>query len=147
MAELRDIATRADCDLLVREFYELAMVDPLIGFLFVDVAKIDLEEHLPKIAAFWETVLLDGKSYDGMPFAAHATLHAKAGLRSAHFSRWLVLWERTVDRLFAGPVANEAKHRAHRVAMAFQARLSGFPSPMDPPVGGSTLPAVTLHGG
>lgn len=143
----RDIETRADCDHLVREFYALAMVDPMIGFLFVDVAKIELEEHLPKIASFWETVLLGGKSYDGMPFAAHAVLHEKAGLRSAHFSRWLVLWDQTVDRLFAGPVASEAKHRAHRVATAFQMRLTAFPSPMDPPPGGPSLPAVTLHGG
>lgn len=147
MTPTRDIETRADCDLLVREFYELVMVDPLIGFLFVDVAKIDLETHLPKVAAFWETVLLGAKSYDGMPFLAHADLHAKAGMRSAHFVRWLALWERTIDQLFVGPVADQAKYRAHRVAMAFQMRLNSFPSPMDPPPGGPTLPAVTIHGG
>ena len=126
-----DIETRADCEQLVREFYSRAMVDPIIGFIFVDVAKLDLEAHLPQIASFWETILLGTKSYDGSPFAAHVPLHAKVGLQEGHFERWLGLWFGTVDELYAGERANLAKVHALRVAQAFNQRLQAFPSPRD----------------
>jgi len=132
-----DIETRADCEQLVRSFYAKAMEDPLIGFIFVDVAKLDLEAHIPVIASFWETILLGARSYGGGAFAVHAGLHARVGLQSGHFDRWLVLWAETVDELFSGPRAELAKSHALRVADAFQRRLHGFPSPNDqaPPLG------------
>ena len=54
----RDIESRADCERLVRAFYGRALEDPIIGFIFVDVAKLDLEAHVPRLTSFWETVLL-----------------------------------------------------------------------------------------
>ena len=128
-----DIETRADCERLVRDFYTRAMADPIIGFIFVDVAKLDLEAHLPQIASFWETILLGTKTYDGNPFAAHVPLHAKVGLQDGHFKRWLALWFETVDDLYAGERANLAKVHALRVAQAFHQRLQAFPSPDDEP--------------
>lgn len=123
----RDIQTRADCERLVRAFYGKAMTDPMIGFLFTDVARLDLEEHVPVITSFWETMLLGARSYGGGAFAPHVSLHRKAGLRGPHFERWLVLWTGTVDELFAGERAEEAKAHAQRVAAAFARRLSTLP--------------------
>ena len=130
--DLVDIETRADCERLVRAFYGKALKDPIIGWIFVDVAKLDLEAHVPVIASFWETMLLGAQSYSGGAFRPHADLHAQVGLRSGHFERWLVLWGTTVDELFAGERAELAKAHATRVAGAFQARLAGMPSPQDP---------------
>ncbi len=141
---LRDIESRADCDRLVRAFYERALVDPLIGFIFTDVAKLDLEAHLPKIASFWETVLLGAQTYRGGAFAVHAELNAKVELREAHFQRWLQLWSTTVDELFAGERAELAKAHAVRVGRAFHARLQGYATPAHGAVG--PLIAVTQHG-
>ncbi len=133
---LSDIETRADCERLVRAFYARALEDPIIGWIFVDVAKLDLEAHVPVIASFWETMLLGGQSYSGGAFRPHADLHARIGLRSGHFERWLMLWRTTVDELFAGERAELAKAHATRVAGAFQRRLDGLPSPGGPaPVG------------
>lgn len=140
-----DIETRADCERLVRAFYSRALVDPLIGWLFVDVAKIDLEAHIPVIASFWETILLGAQSYGGGAFAPHAALNAKAELRGAHFERWLVLWRATVDELFAGPRAELAKTHAARVARAFHRRLQGLPVEDDGPALPLTL-TVSEHG-
>lgn len=140
-----DIADRADCERLVRAFYGRALVDPLIGWIFVDVAKLDLEAHVPVIASFWETVLLGSRSYGGGAFAPHAALHAKVPLQAAHFERWLVLWRTTVDELFAGERAELAKAHALRVAAAFHRRLQDPPSPAGP----TGLPvelSVTRHG-
>ena len=103
----------------VRAFYGRALEDPIIGFIFVDVAKLDLEAHVPRITSFWETILLDARSYSGGAFRPHAELHAKARLREGHFTQWLNLWSRTVDELFAGERAELAKAHAHRVAQAF----------------------------
>jgi hemoglobin len=120
---LRDIENRADCEVLVRRFYAQALTDALIGYIFTDVAKLDLESHIPTIASFWESVLLGARSYPGGAFAPHAALHARTGLQSGHFARWLVLWNASVDELFRGPRAELAKAHAARVADAFQRRL------------------------
>ncbi|MCK9248195.1 MAG: group III truncated hemoglobin [Solirubrobacteraceae bacterium] len=127
VVELPDIEDRDDCERLVRAFYERAMVDPIIGYLFVDIAKLDLDAHIPVITSFWETILLGAKSYGGGAFHVHADLHAKAPLQRGHFDRWLALWTMSVDELFAGPKAEESKAHAHRVARAFHRRLNGLP--------------------
>jgi hemoglobin len=128
-AELPDLESTADCERLVRAFYGKAMADEKIGWLFTDVAELDLEEHIPKIASFWATNLLGSKSYKGGAFGVHGRLHQKApgGLRQEHFERWLVLWCQTVDELFDGPLAAAAKVHALRVANAFYGRLQMHP--------------------
>src|SRR5215213_2939895 len=110
-----DIEDRADCERLVRTFYQRALTDPVIGFLFTDVAHLDLDAHLPVIASFWETVLLGAQTYRGGAFRPHAALHARVPLRAGHFERWLVLWRATVDELFEGERADLAKSHAQRV--------------------------------
>jgi hemoglobin len=129
---LSDIEDRADCERLVRAFYGRALEDPIIGFLFVDVAKLDLEAHVPVITSFWETILLGARTYSGGAFAKHAALHMKAPLQRGHFARWLLLWRTTVDELFAGERAELAKAHAERVAAAFHRRLQDLPSPHRP---------------
>jgi hemoglobin len=140
-----DIETRDDCERLVRAFYARAFADPLIGWLFVDVAKLDLDAHAPVIASFWETILLGARTYRGGAFRPHAVLHAKAGLRAGHFERWLTLWRATVDDLFAGERAELAKSHAERVAQAFLSRLRSMPAGGDPAPSGGGL-VVTRHG-
>ena len=130
---MADIQTRADCERLVRAFYARAFQDPVIGYLFTDVAKLDLEAHVPRIASFWETILLGAQSYGGGAFRPHAELHMKAPLRRAHFEQWVRLWCDTVDELFAGERAELAKAHARRVATAFHARLHSFERPDAPP--------------
>lgn len=118
-----DIATRADCEHLVRAFYERAFVDELLGPVFADVARLDLESHVPRIASFWETVLLGARSYGGGAFIPHYELDQLTPLTSELFARWVQLWSATVDERFAGPVADDAKRRAELVASAFSQRL------------------------
>jgi len=121
-----DIETRADCELLVRTFYGRALTDPIIGWLFTDVAKLDLEAHVPRITSFWETILLGARTYGGGAFRPHLELNAKATLKAGHFERWLYLWRMTVDELFEGERAELAEQHATRVAAAFQSRLRNF---------------------
>ena len=131
---LPDIETRADCERLVRAFYGRALEDPIIGWLFTDVARLDLEAHVPHLASFWETILLGAQSYRGGAFRPHAALHARVELRAGHFQRWVALWETTVDELFAGERAELAKAHARRVAQAFHGRLQAMAPGADPDV-------------
>ena len=140
---MKDITNRADIDQLMIAFYGKAMTDPVIGFIFTDVAKLDLEAHVPQITSFWETVLLGARSYDGSPFAKHVPVHAKVELREGHFKRWLGLWFGTVDELFAGEHANQAKVHALRVGQAFHQRLQSFPSPRDAATEGIVVETYT----
>ena len=147
MDERHDIRDRADCERLVRAFYGKALEDPIIGFIFTDVAQLDLEAHVPRITSFWQTVLLGEKTYAGGAFGPHAHLHERVELKRGHFDRWLQLWFGTVDELFAGEKANLAKVHALRVASAFHTRLQSFPSPADPvPLPGAAGIVVTRHG-
>jgi hemoglobin len=144
VAELSDIENRGDCERLVRAFYTRVLSDPILGFIFFEVAKLDVEAHVPQITSFWETILLGGHSYSGGAFAPHARLNAKVTLRPGHFERWLWLWGMTVDELFAGERATLAKTHARRVATAFYQRLQVPPDQEFSPV----LPITVIgHGG
>jgi hemoglobin len=121
-----DIQDRADCERLVRAFYGRAMTDPVIGFIFSDVARLDLEAHVPRITAFWETILLGAPTYRGGAFRPHAELNMRVRLRAGHFERWLWLWRATVDEQFVGERAELAKAHARRVADAFHGRLEAM---------------------
>lgn len=137
---LHDIETRDDCETLVRAFYGRVLVDPILGFIFNDVAKLDLEEHVPQITSFWETILLGAQSYSGGAFAPHASIHRQVPLRPGHFERWLFIWRMTIDELFAGERAELAKSHAGRVARAFLSRLQGLETAEETPQG--VLPVV-----
>ena len=110
---MKEITSEEDVRELVAQFYARATKDEVIGQFF---QHLDLEAHLPKITSFWCMVLLGDPSYQGSPMAAHMILDRRIRMESHHFERWLALWERTVDELFTGDKAEEAKHRARTIA-------------------------------
>ncbi len=112
----KDIANREDIDHLVRQFYLQAIPDPVIGHFFTEVMQLDLASHLPRIANFWEAMLLKNPVYSGTPMQVHISLNDKSPMTAEHFARWVELWSATVDSLFNGPVAALAKDRAKLVA-------------------------------
>jgi hemoglobin len=119
-----DIVSAADIDRLVADFYQKLLRDPILGFLFTDIARIDLDEHLPKISAFWQQQILGRPGYRGQTFAMHSALHSRVALTTEHFHRWLFLFEQTVDELFDGPLATAAKQRARNIAASMQQALA-----------------------
>ena len=109
----RDIVSAEDVRQLVGDFYARIMRDPAIGHFFT---HLDLAAHLPRIEAFWRMVLLGDRSYVGDPMTAHIRLDQRHRMEQRHFDAWLRHWEDTVDELFAGPNAEEAKARARTIA-------------------------------
>lgn len=116
-----DIANLDDIKQLVDTFYDKVQHDELIGPIFNGVIK-NWQPHLEKMYTFWQTVLLQEHTYYGSPFPPHAKLPVSA----AHFDRWLSLWYATVDGLFEGAKADEAKWRGKAMAEMFQAKIKYF---------------------
>lgn len=115
MAIPKALETTDDVKLLVDSFYAKVRLDPLIGPIFIDVAKVDWDEHLPRLYKFWGDLLLGSNEYHRRPFPPHIPLN----LKLEHFERWLQLFIATVDEHFTGLKADEAKHRALRIARNF----------------------------
>lgn len=120
---LHDIQTRADIELLLTKFYEQAFADPVIGYIFTDVTRLDLKKHLPVIANFWEDMLLTSHNYFGNPMKIHQQIDQLSRLNHEHFTRWLQLWEQTIDTYFAGEKATMAKERAANIAKIMMAKI------------------------
>ncbi|MFY0643315.1 MAG: group III truncated hemoglobin [Bacteroidia bacterium] len=110
-----DIKSIHDVEKLVDVFYDKVIVDPLISYLFNDVAKIDLPSHLPIMYSFWSSMLLGTGTYKGNPMTAHIQLHKKSPISSEHFDRWKFLFFETIDEFFEGPKADEAKTRVNHM--------------------------------
>lgn len=108
----KDIATAEDVKLLVDHFYSRALKSEAIGYIFKDHMDIPLADHLPLMYSFWESVLLDKSTYKGNPVLKHIMLDKKVKLNATHFNEWLVLWNKSIDELFTGEKAENAKKRA-----------------------------------
>jgi hemoglobin len=122
---LHDLADRTDVEELVTAFYRTAFADPLIGPIFTEVARMDLDHHLPIMCDFWETVLFRAGRYERNALQVHSVLNARHPLTDEHFDRWLVLWEETIDDRFTGVKAELAKSQATRIAGSMQRRIAG----------------------
>lgn len=116
---MKDITTIADVQQLVHTFYEEVRKDELLGPVFNSRLADQWEEHLEKMVRFWQTILLGEHTYSGYPFHPHATL----AIDASHFEKWVTIFQTTVDRLFTGPVADEAKNRGVLMAKIFQHKL------------------------
>lgn len=124
---MKDIETRTDIDLVMRVFYERALADDVIGYIFTDVAKLDLEAHLPIIGDFWETMLFQTGNYakhGRNPLKVHKTIHLRSRLKPQHFKRWLQIFGRSVEEEFTGERAEFLKMRANSIASRMQEFLN-----------------------
>lgn len=125
-----DIQNLADIQLLVDSFYSKVQNDDQLGPIFNAKIQDRWPQHLAKMYSFWQTILLDEHSYDGRPFPPHAQLP----IEKAHFDRWLLLFHETVDELFNGSVAEEAKARGSKMAILFQIKLDHIRQSPFPPL-------------
>lgn len=119
---MKEILSLEDIKLLVDTFYGKVRDNPLIGPIFNDRIQDRWPIHLEKMYSFWQTVLLEEYTYNGRPFPPHATMP----IGHEHFEQWLALFAETVDELFTGDKADEAKWRAGKMAELFESKLNYF---------------------
>ena len=111
-----DIRNRKDIEKLVNTFYDKVKTNSILSYIFNDVAKINWENHLPRMYSFWASLLLGEHSFNGNPMLKHIQLSKETPLTETEFSEWLLLFNNTVDELFEGKNAIEAKLRAANIA-------------------------------
>ena len=91
--------------LLVSRFYEKLLADDSINYLFTDIAKIKLDQHLPVLVDFWDSILFQSDTYQKNAMQPHFDLHQKSPLQPKHFETWHRYFNETVDELFEGEKA------------------------------------------
>ncbi|MCF8284192.1 MAG: group III truncated hemoglobin [Sphingobacteriales bacterium] len=117
----KDIENTEDIKVLVDSFYAKVNEDELLAPIFNTVAKVNWEAHLPRMYAFWNSLLLDSNEYRGQPFDKHA--EHSAHIHALHFDRWIRLFSATIDEHFDGPKAKLAKTRAESIGAIFQYKM------------------------
>ncbi len=121
-----DIALSADIKLLIDTFYAKVQTDDMLGPIFNDVAQVDWPRHLPVMYSFWEFLLLgQADAYRGNPIQKHFELNEKHHLKGEYFDHWVALFQATVDELFTGPKAEDAKFRAFAIAATWKPKFDG----------------------
>ena len=123
MSSLPDLDSRPQIEAFVDRFYQRMLADTELAPIFLDVAAIDLDVHLPHIKNYWCKLLLGERGYRRHTMNIHRQLHGKRALLSADFERWLTLFQGTVDGGWQGERAERAKRVAASIAANMQSGL------------------------
>lgn len=120
----KDIENRDDIRRLVDHFYRLLLENEEVSYLFTDIAKIDLTEHLPHVYDFWESALFNLGTYGRNTMQPHLDLHMDSPLKEIHFQTWIALFNESVDAYFEGEKASVAKKKAYSIAMIMKLKIN-----------------------
>jgi len=120
----KDIENREDIFLLLTAFYHQLLQDPTISYIFTDVAKIDLQHHLPILTDFWEMVLFHTDTYRKNAMQVHTNLNRMTPLTGIHFETWLAHFNKVIDNMYEGEKAFLAKQRAQSIATSMQINIA-----------------------
>lgn len=110
---------------LVETFYKRVRANDRLGPIFTNAVE-DWDEHLPRMKAFWSSVVLNSGRYGGKPVPVHKAL---SGIEKDDFTIWLGLFEETVRDLAASEqTVSYLMQRAQRIAQSLQLAMFGLPS-------------------
>ncbi|MBN8565930.1 MAG: group III truncated hemoglobin [Flavobacteriales bacterium] len=121
---MKDILTQDDLYFLVDEFYKKLLSDPKISYIFTDVVKIKLEEHLPILVTFWSQAILGTGGYTNNLTQIHLDVNEREFLSPELFQIWLNHFNHTVDENFSGANAEKIKTQALSIATIMQIKIS-----------------------
>jgi len=121
---MNDIQNQDDLYLLVDEFYKKLLSDEAISYIFTDVVKIKLEEHLPILVTFWSQAILGTGGYTNNLTQIHLDVNAKSYLSPELFSIWLNHFYTAVDDNFKGEKAEQIKTQALSIGTIMQIKIA-----------------------
>ena len=120
---MRDIQNQDDLYLLINEFYKKLLSDNSISYIFNDVVKIKIEEHLPVLVTFWSQAILGTGGYFNNLTQMHLDIDKKEHLSPELFKIWLHHFYTTVDENFKGEKAEQIKTHALSIATMMQIKI------------------------
>ena len=121
---MNDIQNQDDLYLLVDEFYKKLLADESISYIFTDIVKIHLEEHLPILVTFWSQAILGTDGYSNNLTQIHLDINTKEYLSPELFTIWLDHFYTTVDENFKGSKAEQIKTQALSIATIMQIKIA-----------------------
>lgn len=111
-----DLDSRENIESFVDLFYAALLADKRLAPIFLDVAAIDLDVHLPHIKNYWCKLLLGDRSYQRHTMNIHRQLHAKQPLKEDDFQRWLETFAACLRNHYSGPRSDRAADIAATIA-------------------------------
>ncbi|MEM6963139.1 MAG: group III truncated hemoglobin [Bacteroidota bacterium] len=113
---------------MITSFYEKLLLDPEFKHIFLEVAEIDILEHLDIMIDFWESVLFQAGNYKRDVLGAHLNLNQQYnyGINKTHFKKWLKVFNQNMDELFEGEIAEGAKNRALSIATIIKLKIENL---------------------
>lgn len=121
---MKDIENQDDLYLLVDEFYKRLLADEAISYIFTDVVKIKLEEHLPILVTFWSQAILGTGGYTNNLTQIHLDIDKKEPLTAELFDIWLGHFYATVDANFMGSNSEKIKTQALNLATVMKIKIA-----------------------
>lgn len=121
---MNDIQNQDDLYLLVADFYQKLLSDKSIGYIFTDVVKIHLEEHLPILVIFWSQAILGTGGYSKNLTQIHLDIDEKEPLTPELFKIWLTHFFNAVDENFKGENSEKIKTQALNIATVIQIKIA-----------------------
>ena len=121
---MQDIQTQEDLYILVKDFYKKLLADKSISYIFTDVVKIKLEEHLPILVTFWSQGILGTGGYSKNLTQIHLDVNEKEYLSPELFKIWLNHFNNSVNENFKGEKAERIKTQALSIATVMQIKIA-----------------------
>ncbi len=121
---MQDIQNQDDLYLLVDEFYKKLLADESISYIFTDVVKIHLEEHLPILVTFWSQAIFGTGGYTKNLTQIHLDVNAKEHLTPELFKIWLHHFYTSLDEHFKGENCEKIKTQALNIATVMQIKIA-----------------------
>ena len=116
---MSEITNREDVRVLVHTFYDKIRKNDMLGPIFNGhITDEQWPTHLSKLTDFWESNLFGVRTFRGSPSKAHVKVdkNLKHTISQEHFAQWLQIWFETIDELYDGELANNAKDMARRMS-------------------------------
>ena len=113
-----DLGTPDEIAVLARAFCAQVAEDELLRPIFVDQAAINWDHQIQQLTRFWSEIALGIPGYQGSPIQKHSAISAVIPFRNEHFTRWIQIFQDTIDRHWVGFYAELIKARAVNIAKA-----------------------------
>lgn len=120
---MKDIENQQDLYFMVAEFYKKLLADTKIAYIFTDLVKIKIEEHLPILVTFWSQMIFGTGGYTNNLTDIHLKVDQMEHLTPELFEIWISHFNETLDENFNGKNADEIKHQAQNLSIILQIKI------------------------
>jgi hemoglobin len=118
-----DIKDKKDIVVFVNHFYAKVRENELLSAVFASkITDSAWPAHLERMYDFWNAILFAETGFQGNPMQKHMSLP----IDEKHFTQWLTLFKETIDELYSGQKAEEAKRRASAIAQIMRFKISSI---------------------